>query len=123
MQMNPNFDAIGKAFAQQYYAAFDSNRMSVLSLYQEPSCVTYSGQLYSGVAAIKEKIESIPGDMRHNIQSVDCQPSLQGSVVVAVAGQILTEGGRPMSFNELFFLYPNQNSFFILNHIFCLNLD
>ena len=70
-----------------------------------------------------EKLLSIPGSVQHQIETVISQPSSQGSVLVVVTGKILTEGGMPMHFNEMFLLFPSQGSFFILNEIFNLNLD
>ena len=47
MALNPQYDAIGKAFTQQYYALFDdaASRPQLVNLYNaEHSLLTFEGQ-------------------------------------------------------------------------------
>ena len=59
MALNPNFDQIGKAFIQQYYAMFDNpaTRGQLGALYNaEQSFLSFEGQQMQGTAKIMEKI-------------------------------------------------------------------
>ena len=51
MALNPQYDAIGKAFTQQYYALFDdaAQRPQLINLYNaEQSLMTFEGQQMQG---------------------------------------------------------------------------
>ena len=51
MALNPQYDAIGKAFTQQYYALFDdaASRPQLINLYNaEQSLMTFEGQQMQG---------------------------------------------------------------------------
>ena len=37
MQMEPQYEQVGKAFIQHYYQAFDTNRAALADLYQNES--------------------------------------------------------------------------------------
>ena len=51
MALNPQYEAIGKAFTQQYYALFDdaAQRPQLVNLYNaEQSLMTFEGQQMQG---------------------------------------------------------------------------
>ena len=51
MALNPQYEAIGKAFTQQYYALFDdaAQRPGLVNLYNaEQSLMTFEGQQMQG---------------------------------------------------------------------------
>ncbi|BFZ12675.1 hypothetical protein BsWGS_15714 [Bradybaena similaris] len=124
--MNPNFDSIGKQFIDHYYLVFDSKdiRGQVAAMYHPTdSLLTFEGQQFQGVEAIAEKMKTIPLDnMFRQITTVDCQPTIDGGVLVNVIGQLKnnSENDKPMGFSQTFILKPANNSFFIFHDIFRL---
>lgn len=53
-----------QAFSEHYYNMFDSNRGALGSLYQETSYLTFEGTKLQGVAAIVQKLTSLPFQAR-----------------------------------------------------------
>lgn len=51
--------AIAKQFLDAYYQCMSSNRMGLIDFYTNDSCMSYEGDSYKGLAAIKEKLESM----------------------------------------------------------------
>lgn len=125
--MNPNFDAIGKAFAEQYYAIFDNKdtRPNVNQMYSPDGLLTFEGSQFSGRDAIGEKMKTIPLDnMQRVISTIDSQPMIDGGIVVTVVGQLKNNDAndKVMPFCQTFVLKPAENSFFIFHDIFRLAL-
>jgi len=124
MALNPQYDAIGKAFTQQYYALFDdaASRPQLVNLYNaEHSLLTFEGQQMQGAAKIMEKIASLTFQkIAHLITAIDCQPSFDGGIVINVLGQLKTDDDPPQSFTQCFVMKPNGDSFFIAHDIFRL---
>ena len=72
--MNP--DEVSKAFVEHYYSTFDLNRAALANLYQEGSMLTFEGQKIQGSQNIVAKLTTLPFQQcKHNITTVDCQPS------------------------------------------------
>ncbi|PHJ19555.1 nuclear transport factor 2 [Cystoisospora suis] len=90
MQLNPQFDAIGKQFVQHYYATFGSQREKLAELYTEQSMLTYENEQFQGTAAIVTKLQKLPLVVKHSIITCDCQPTPNNGIVVLVSGG----GGR-----------------------------
>merc|ERR1711976_464838 len=92
MALNPNYDQIGKAFTQQYYAMFDdaTQRANLINLYNaEQSLMTFEGVQVQGAARIMEKISGLTFQkIAHVITAVDCQPSFDGGILINVLGQL-----------------------------------
>ncbi|QQP57779.1 putative nuclear transport factor 2, partial [Caligus rogercresseyi] len=111
MTINPNYESIGKAFTQQYYALFDeaSQRHQLVNLYNvssvvcplfqssilpaltraEQSLMSFEGQQMQGSMKIMEKIQSLTFQkIAHLITAVDCQPTFDGGVFINVLGQL-----------------------------------
>lgn len=124
MALNPQYEAIGKAFTQQYYALFDdaAQRPQLVNLYNaEQSLMTFEGQQMQGAAKIMEKIASLTFQkIAHLITAIDCQPSFDGGIVINVLGQLKTDDDPPQSFTQCFVMKPNGDSFFIAHDIFRL---
>ncbi|CAN6975724.1 unnamed protein product [Brassica rapa subsp. trilocularis] len=122
-QMDP--DAVAKAFVEHYYSTFDNNRIGLGGLYQEASMLTFEGQKIQGVQSIVAKLTSLPFQQcKHNISTVDCQPSGPASgMLVFVSGNLQLAGEEhALKFSQMFHLMPTpQGSFYVFNDIFRLN--
>merc|ERR1712141_663268 len=92
MALNPNYESIGKAFVQQYYALFDdkNSRPNLVNLYNaDQSLMSFEGVQVQGSAKIMEKISSLSFDrIAHSITSIDCQPMFDGGILINVLGQL-----------------------------------
>jgi hypothetical protein len=90
-------------------------------LYQDQSLMTYQGDKVQGRANILKKLAELPiRTVKHDIQDIDCQPSVCGGILIFVNGLLKTDDDPPHRFSEVFHLVPAQNSFFITNHLFRL---
>lgn len=86
---NSNFEEVGRAFVLHYYNIFDTNRAGLQSLYQEMSMMTFEGEKIQGSQAIAQKLTSLPfQSVKHEIITVDSQPSASGGVLVFVCGNL-----------------------------------
>jgi hypothetical protein len=84
-----NFEEVGSAFVQHYYNIFDTNRAGLQNLYQEMSMMTFEGEKIQGSQAITQKLVSLPfQSVKHEIVTVDSQPSASGGVLVFVCGNL-----------------------------------
>ncbi|XP_068655893.1 nuclear transport factor 2A isoform X1 [Aristolochia californica] len=90
--MDPN--AVAKAFVEHYYSTFDSNRAGLANLYQDTSMLTFEGEKIQGSQSIVSKLTSLPFQQcKHNITTVDCQPSgPAGGMLVFVSGNLQLAG-------------------------------
>jgi hypothetical protein len=126
MALNPQYDAIGKAFVQQYYAIFDdaTQRQNLSALYNaDQSLMTFEGVQMQGVAKIMEKIGSLTFQrIVHSITAIDCQPMFDGGILINVLGQLKTDDDPAQSFIQTFVLKPGGDSFFIQHDTFRLVL-
>jgi len=123
---NPQYDQIGKAFAQQYYQLFDNpgSRGELLSLYHPTeSLMTFEGQQCQGAQKILEKFQGLTFQkIQHAITSMDCQPMFDGGILINVLGQLKTDDDPPLTFSQTFVLKPSQGSFFCQHDIFRLGI-
>eukprot|EP00088_Acartia_fossae_P013234 TRINITY_DN16899_c0_g1_i1.p1 TRINITY_DN16899_c0_g1~~TRINITY_DN16899_c0_g1_i1.p1 ORF type:complete len:132 (-),score=33.49 TRINITY_DN16899_c0_g1_i1:671-1066(-) len=126
MALNPNYDEIGKAFTQQYYALFDNpaTRGQLQGLYNaEQSLMSFEGQQMQGAEKIMGKIASLTFQkIQHLITAVDCQPMFDGGILINVLGQLKTDDDPPQSFMQNFVLRPGGDSFYIQHDVFRLVL-
>jgi len=126
MALNPNYEQIGKAFTQQYYALFDNaaTRGQLQALYNaEQSLMSFEGQQMQGAAKIMEKIASLTFQkIQHLITAVDCQPMFDGGILINVLGQLKSDDDPPQSFMQNFVLRPGGDSFYIQHDVFRLVL-
>ncbi|KAH0916034.1 hypothetical protein HID58_030480, partial [Brassica napus] len=121
-EMDP--DAVAKAFVEHYYTTFDANRAGLVSLYQEGSMLTFEGQKIQGSQNIVAKLTSLPFQQcKHNITTVDCQPSgPAGGMLVFVSGNLQLAGEQhALKFSQMFHLVSNQGNYYVFNDIFRLN--
>ncbi|GAB4830935.1 Nuclear transport factor 2B [Ancistrocladus abbreviatus] len=118
-------DMVGRAFVDHYYHLFDNDRMSLSSLYQPTSMLSFEGQKIQGAEEISSKLSGLPFDQcRHLISTVDTQPSpVNGGIIVFVSGSLqLAEEEHHLRFSQMFHLIPtHQGGYFVQNDIFRLN--
>ncbi|KAH0893573.1 hypothetical protein HID58_056002, partial [Brassica napus] len=98
-------DAVAKAFVEHYYTTFDANRAGLVSLYQEGSMLTFEGQKIQGSQNIVAKLTSLPFQQcKHNITTVDCQPSgPAGGMLVFVSGNLQLAGEQhALKFSQIY---------------------
>lgn len=125
--MNPDYDNIGKVFVQQYYNMFDgdvSARANIANFYSDTnSLLTFEGMPFMGKAKIAEKLGQLTFQkINHAIDTCDCQPTMDGGVVVMVMGQLKTDDDPPHRFIQTFVLKPANNSYFVQHDLFRLCL-
>lgn len=87
-------DQLSKAFVEHYYSTFDNNRPALVGLYEEGSMLTFEGEKIQGAQAISNKLNGLPfAQCKHNVSTVDCQPSgPAGGMVVFVSGSLQLPG-------------------------------
>ncbi|KAI0175075.1 hypothetical protein LQW54_012955 [Pestalotiopsis sp. IQ-011] len=120
--MAANFEEVAKQFVTFYYSQFDSDRKQLAPLYREQSMLTFESSATQGATAIVEKLAGLPfQQVKHQVSTLDAQPSVNGGVLVLVTGQLLVdEEQRPMSYAQAFQLMPEGGSFFVFNDVFKL---
>jgi hypothetical protein len=109
--MNP--DEVSKAFVEHYYSTFDSNRAALANLYQEGSMLTFEGQKIQGSQNIVAKLTTLPFQQcKHNITTVDCQPSgPAGGMLVFVSGNLQLSGEQHvLKFSQVFLQTPTMSN-------------
>jgi len=126
MALNPNYEAIGKAFTTQYYQLFDNaaTRGQLQALYNaEQSLMSFEGMQMQGSAKIMEKLASLTFQkIQHIVTAVDCQPMFDGGILINVLGQLKTDEDQVHGFTQSFLLRPAGESWFIQHDIFRLAL-
>lgn len=126
--MNPDYQNIGTVFVQQYYALFDGDvntRTGIANFYSDTdSLLTFEGQPFMGKAKIAEKLGQLTFQkIAHKIDTCDCQPTVDGGVVVLVTGQLNTDDDPPHRFIQTFVLKPTGTSYFVQHDLFRLCLQ
>ncbi|CAH1957856.1 unnamed protein product [Acanthoscelides obtectus] len=92
MALNPQYEAIGKGFVQQYYALFDdpTQRQNLVNMYNvELSFMTFEGVQLQGSVKIMEKLNALTFQkINRIITAVDSQPMFDGGVLINVLGRL-----------------------------------
>ncbi|XP_047988572.1 probable nuclear transport factor 2 [Cydia fagiglandana] len=124
MALNPQYDAIGKGFVQQYYALFDdpAQRPNLANLYNvETSFMTFEGVQLQGAVKIMEKLNGLGFQkIGRFITSIDSQPMFDGGVLINVLGRLQCDDDPPHSYMQTFVLKTLGDSFFVQHDIFRL---
>lgn len=125
--MNPDYEKIGKVFVQQYYTTFDGDataRSQIANVYSDTdSLLTFEGMAFMGKAKIAEKLGQLTFQkINHAIETCDCQPTVDGGVVVMVMGQLKTDDDPAHRFIQTFVLKPLNGTFFVQHDLFRLCL-
>lgn len=123
---NKDFQAIGEHFVKIYYELFDdpARREQLCCLYSDTdSLMSFQGSQHQGSCLIMEKFKSLTFQtIKHDISSVDCQPTAEGGVMVSVVGQLQMDTDQPIPFTHSFLLRQRRDScdFFCQNEMFRL---
>ncbi|ORY62491.1 uncharacterized protein BCR38DRAFT_438839 [Pseudomassariella vexata] len=120
--MAGNFEDIAKQFVTFYYSQFDQDRKALSALYRDGSMLTFESSAVLGVNSIVEKLSGLPFEkVKHQVATLDAQPSVNGGVLVLVTGQLLVdEEQRPMNYTQTFHLVAEGGSYYVFNDIFKL---
>lgn len=117
-----DFQGIGKAFITHYYNTFDNNRAGLGELYRDQSLMTFEGAQVQGRQSIMGKFGSLTfKSVKHEVQTVDCQPSMNSGILVMVSGLLKTDEDQPHRFCQMFHLVAEGSNFWVSNDVFRLN--
>jgi hypothetical protein len=87
--------------------------------------MTFEGEKIMGATAIAQKLVGLPFQtVKHEVVTVDSQPTGGGGVIVSACGNLKVDGSEhPMKFSQVFGLFPQQNGqgWFCYNDVFRLN--
>lgn len=72
-------------------------------MFSGESMLTFEGEQFLGQQQIYDKLTGI-GSLKHDISSLDCQPSANEGIICFVAGQLTIDDGPAMMFTEVFHL-------------------
>ena len=112
---------IAKEFVLFYYNCLDNDRQQMVNLYRPNSMLTFENTKKQGQQEIAEYIFTLPQSARQ-LQTLDAQPIMGNGVqglLIFVSGQIQTgPGENPLMFSQVFTLYSENGSYFVLNDIF-----
>ncbi|PRP74086.1 nuclear transport factor 2 [Planoprotostelium fungivorum] len=116
-----NFEEVGKAFVNHYFNMFDSNqRANLRGLYQPQSMLTFEDGKFQGADAIVNKLTSLSfQQVRHEVTTLEAQPTTGGGVLILVCGQLVVDGeSNALKFSQVFNLLPANGNFFVANELF-----
>lgn len=79
---------------------------------------------FVGRVKIVEKLQGLPfQQVKHQVVTIDCQPTPGGGVIVMVCGNLLVDAEQiPQKFSQVFQLLPKGTTYYIYNDIFRLNV-
>jgi len=128
----PNPKAVGKSFVLQYYTALSKNSDDINILFGEESVFSYwngeESTTDQGSENITKRLKLLNLEgCKTNIQSFDCQNSINGSVLICLQGVIMynTKEKPPKRFTQTFLLAREQENgnFYVYNNIFRITPD
>lgn len=122
----PQPSTVGNSFVKQYYHLLAQSPETLHRFYKDDSKFTHGRgsqdeNSISGQKNINDKIMSMGYAGAHvdlESGSVDCQSSLDGGVLVMVAGVMTLKAETPRAFVQTFFLAVQPNGYFVLNDAF-----
>ncbi|KAJ5760775.1 Nuclear transport factor 2 [Penicillium odoratum] len=85
--------------------------------------LTFEQNNFQGVVDIMEKLTTLGfNEVRHEVATIDAQPTAAGGVLVSAVGALITDGEeRPQNFVQTWNLMPEGNGgFWIANDVFRL---
>ncbi|KAK9475222.1 putative G3BP-like protein, partial [Dipodascopsis tothii] len=116
---------IGWMFVQEYYAYLNKNPRQIYRFYTKKSILCHGTEgedatTSNGQQQINEKILQLDfQDCKVLISNVDCQPSINGGILIQVLGEMSNNGGPSRKFTESFFLAEQESGgYYVLNDIF-----
>lgn len=115
-----SFTDVGKAFAQHYYSLFANQRQQLGGVYRANSLMTWQSDQMQGVDSILARFQNLGfTEAQFKSDSIDCQPSLSGGVLVVVNGEVLLKDERhPLKFVDMFHLAQDAGQWYVSNQIF-----
>jgi len=117
---------IAKDLTGFYYDNFARDRAGLAPLYRLNSMLTWEGKTFAGVGNIVEHLTELPFEkVKHRISTCDAQPSSldMSTLLISVTGFLIVDDGeQPLSFTQVFVLAKDDETFYVLNDIFRLNL-
>ncbi|CAN6196546.1 unnamed protein product [Urochloa humidicola] len=118
-----DLDSMAKAFVDQYYTTFDTNRAALVGMFQEGSMFSFGGEKFIGATAIVTKLTSLQfSSCKHQVITIDCQASgPTGGMLVFVTGTMHFESEPPLKFSQLFHLMPVGPENFYVQNMFRVN--
>ncbi|CAN6197314.1 unnamed protein product [Urochloa humidicola] len=116
-------DGKAKAFVDQYYTTFDTNRAAMEGLFQEDSMLSFGGETFVGATAITAKLTSLQfSPCKHKVTTMDFQPSgSAGGMLVVVSGTMHFEVEPLLKFTQVFHFMPVEAGNFYVQNTFRLN--
>jgi hypothetical protein len=119
--MSFDFAGIGKAFCQQYYGCFSSDRTQLRGVYRPTSLVTWAGEQIMGDEGIIAKFASLPLTGTHfHPEDIDCQPTATNGIIIVTNGEVQLQGERhSLRFNDVVLLSQDQaGQWYVANQVF-----
>ncbi|CCW63575.1 unnamed protein product [Phytomonas sp. EM1] len=115
-----SFQEVGAQFVQHYYAFFSTQRAQLAGVYRASTLLTWQSEQLQGVEAITARFANLGfTEAQFKTDSVDCQPSLSGGVLVVVNGEVALKDERhPLKFNDVFHLAQDNGQWYVSNQIF-----
>eukprot|EP01121_Diplochlamys_sp_Union-15-3_P008779 TRINITY_DN2348_c0_g1_i1.p1 TRINITY_DN2348_c0_g1~~TRINITY_DN2348_c0_g1_i1.p1 ORF type:complete len:124 (-),score=16.58 TRINITY_DN2348_c0_g1_i1:177-548(-) len=116
-------DDLAKQFVMHYYQTFDTNRANLAGLYRPQSMLSFETNKFQGAEQIIKKLTTLQfTSVRHQIATLDAQPTFGNALLVFVSGVLQVEGeSHQLPFSQVFTLAPEGSSFYVLNDMFRFN--
>lgn len=117
---------IANMFLEEYFKTMQmgrEQRQGLINFYQNHSHMTYTGQTFTGLKSIAEKIESFGFEsIKYANMNSDVQEGpVPGSILVFVSGYLCMDGSDEFRFAQIFNICPNgTGGFYIHNDIFSI---
>jgi hypothetical protein len=85
--------------------------------------LTFENEQFMGAEAIVAKLSSF-GSVKHNIKTIDIQPSVNNCIMTFVNGELFIEDStNGLLFSQVFYLVPGGSAgYYVHNDLFRLNL-
>jgi hypothetical protein len=118
---------VGQLFAQTYYQALSESPAAVLPFYGDDSAITRAADAAdegavdaTGLAEIQQKLAQLPATRRRvRVESIDCQASGDGLLLVVTGFMAAAEGDEARTFAQTFLLarHQGQGVFYVRNEV------
>ncbi|KAI9199254.1 uncharacterized protein BJ171DRAFT_427865, partial [Polychytrium aggregatum] len=115
---------VGWLFVQEYYTFLNRDPSRLHCFYNKKSSFIHGHEgeevkAAHGQQEIHERIKEINfQDCKVLVSNVDSQPSLEGSILVQVLGEMSNNGGPSHKFSQSFVLAEQPNGYYVRNDIF-----
>ncbi|CBZ24401.1 ntf2-like [Leishmania mexicana MHOM/GT/2001/U1103] len=117
-----SFEEVGVGFVQHYYNFFANQRDQLAGIYRPNTLLTWQKEQVQGVDAIMARFANLGfTEAAFKQDSVDCQPSMSGGVIVIVNGEVkLRDEQHSLKFNDFFHLAQDNGQWYVSNQVFNL---